>query len=216
MAMSRSRGAFQVTVSPPMRMSPAVTSSRPAIIRSVVVFPHPDGPTRMQNSRSRTVRSMPATTSVSPNRLTTLSRTTSAIGSDGPQLLLGVVHRGADRLPLRHFGEHRRDDELRVHGGRGLRHRARVADEDDVVLEVLQQLQLRLVAEHRHRLLGERLQERVVVPGALLHAAVAVRYHGVEELARQVLVLREVEDAIRHGPGAVLAALRPERSLRHL
>src|SRR5581483_5725756 len=62
-----------------MRMSPAVTSSRPAIILRVVVFPQPEGPTRMQSSRSRTVSSIPATTSVSPNRLTTLSRTTFAI-----------------------------------------------------------------------------------------------------------------------------------------
>src|SRR5689334_15421505 len=111
-----------------MRMSPAVTSSRPAIIRRVVVLPQPDGPTRMQNSRSRTVRSMPATTSVSPKRLTTRSRTTSAMvwvftpePSDCPQLLFRVVHCRADGLPLRDLGEHGRDDELRVHAGGGPR-----------------------------------------------------------------------------------------------
>src|SRR5438270_245829 len=106
--MSRSRGGFQVTVSPPMRMSPAVTSSSPAIIRRVVVFPQPDGPTRMQNSRSRMVSSIPATASTSPKRLTTRSRTTSAMvgvgrRSDGAKLLLGVVHGGADGFALRHF-----------------------------------------------------------------------------------------------------------------
>ena len=62
-----------------MRMSPAVTSSRPAIIRNVVVFPHPLGPTRMTNSWSRTVRSMPATARVSPNLFSTRSRRTSAM-----------------------------------------------------------------------------------------------------------------------------------------
>src|SRR3954467_8202836 len=125
-----------------MRMSPAVTSSRPAIIRQVVVFPQPDGPTRIQNSRSRTVRSMPATTSVSPKRLTTRSRTTSAMGvglfsreaSDRAQLLFGVVHRRADGLALRHFGEHGRDDEFRVHAGGGAGHRAWMPDEHQVVV----------------------------------------------------------------------------------
>ena len=35
-----------------MYNSPAVISSSPAIIRSVVDFPHPDGPTKMINSLS--------------------------------------------------------------------------------------------------------------------------------------------------------------------
>src|SRR5438552_11947196 len=186
MAMSRSRGGRCTTDLPPMRMSPAVTSSRPAIIRSVVVFPHPLGPTRMTNSWSRTVRSTPATARVSPNRFSTRSRRTSAIsrrriwrrcafrsadgaangrayGSHSPELLLGLFHRLARVLPFAHLGEHRRHDELRVHAGRRLRHRARIADEVDVLLEILEELQLGLVADDGHRLLQERTEERVVV-----------------------------------------------------
>ena len=53
--MSRSRGAFSLTRCPPMRNSPEVMSSSPAIMLSVVDFPHPDGPTRITNSPSAMV-----------------------------------------------------------------------------------------------------------------------------------------------------------------
>src|SRR5262245_29896409 len=39
-----------------MRISPEEISSRPAIMRSVVVLPQPEGPTRTTNSRSRMCR----------------------------------------------------------------------------------------------------------------------------------------------------------------
>ena len=42
--MSRSLGAFSLTTSPPIRSSPSVMSSSPAIIRSAVDLPQPDGP----------------------------------------------------------------------------------------------------------------------------------------------------------------------------
>jgi hypothetical protein len=44
MAMSRSFGGTSLTTSPPIRISPPVMSSRPAIMRSVVDLPQPDGP----------------------------------------------------------------------------------------------------------------------------------------------------------------------------
>ena len=44
MAMSRSRGGTSLTTSPPIQISPSVISSRPAIMRSVVDLPQPDGP----------------------------------------------------------------------------------------------------------------------------------------------------------------------------
>src|SRR5438067_2918708 len=61
-------------------MSPAVASSRPAIRRSAVLLPQPDGPTRTRNSLSWIwiVRSLTARTS--PNTLLTWSRVTPAIG----------------------------------------------------------------------------------------------------------------------------------------
>jgi hypothetical protein len=61
--MSRSFGALSLTTSPPMRSSPSVMSSSPAIIRSAVDFPQPDGPTRIMNSPSPIVRSMCLTAS---------------------------------------------------------------------------------------------------------------------------------------------------------
>src|SRR5215203_5969305 len=78
--MSRSRGGRSLTRSPPMTRSPSVTSSSPAIIRSAVDFPQPDGPTRIMNSPSLMSRFMPFTASKpSGYRLVTSFRTISAI-----------------------------------------------------------------------------------------------------------------------------------------
>src|SRR5207245_2894777 len=56
MAMSRSFGGKSLTIRSPIVISPAVISSSPATIRSVVDLPHPEGPTRTTNSLSRTWR----------------------------------------------------------------------------------------------------------------------------------------------------------------
>jgi hypothetical protein len=55
--MSRSLGGRSLTTFPSIRTSPEVIVSRPAIIRSAVVFPHPDGPTKTTNSPLATSRS---------------------------------------------------------------------------------------------------------------------------------------------------------------
>jgi hypothetical protein len=60
MAMPRSAGGTSLTSSPPMYSSPAVMSSRPAIVRSSVDLPQPEGPTKTMNSPSRISRSMPS------------------------------------------------------------------------------------------------------------------------------------------------------------
>src|SRR5919204_2546751 len=60
-------------------MSPSVTSSRPAIMRSAVLLPQPDGPTSTRNSRSRILRLMSLTAVTSPNFLVTWSSSTPAI-----------------------------------------------------------------------------------------------------------------------------------------
>ena len=54
--MSRSRGARFVTSRSPIQISPAVTSSSPAIIRSSVDLPQPEGPTSTMNSPLAIVR----------------------------------------------------------------------------------------------------------------------------------------------------------------
>ena len=50
--MSRSFGGTLLTTRSPMRISPEVMFSRPAIIRSRVDLPQPDGPTSTTNSPS--------------------------------------------------------------------------------------------------------------------------------------------------------------------
>src|SRR5271156_3909081 len=60
-------------------MSPEVTSSRPAIMRSVVDLPQPDGPTSTTNSLSGMSRLILRTTSTLSKRFTTLRNETSAI-----------------------------------------------------------------------------------------------------------------------------------------
>src|SRR5882672_1308287 len=54
--MSRSLGGRSLTTRSPMAISPAVISSSPATMRSVVDLPQPDGPTRTMNSLSRICR----------------------------------------------------------------------------------------------------------------------------------------------------------------
>ena len=52
MAMSRSLGGTLLTTRPPIAISPRLISSSPAIIRSRVDLPHPEGPTSTTNSPS--------------------------------------------------------------------------------------------------------------------------------------------------------------------
>src|SRR5262245_56110468 len=52
-----------------MNTEPESWVSSPAMIRSNVDFPHPDGPTSAKNSRSATVNEMSSRTAVRPKRL---------------------------------------------------------------------------------------------------------------------------------------------------
>src|SRR5271169_3832742 len=81
MAMSRSIGGRSFTIVSPIRISPEVMDSSPATIRSVVVLPQPEGPTRTTNSRSRISRFTPLTTWTSLNVLLRFRMTTRAIWS---------------------------------------------------------------------------------------------------------------------------------------
>jgi hypothetical protein len=73
-------GGSSVTTSSPIVIVPSVTASRPAIIRSAVVFPQPDGPTKTMNSPSSILRSNASTAFVpSPYTLVNLSRVIPAI-----------------------------------------------------------------------------------------------------------------------------------------
>ena len=74
-------GGSQVTSWPWSSIRPDVGSSKPPIIRSVVVLPQPDGPRRLKNSPSWTSRSMWSTATASPNFLTTSTSLTSTVGT---------------------------------------------------------------------------------------------------------------------------------------
>ena len=77
--MSRCEAGLRATSSPPIRISPEVGSSSPAIMRSVVVLPQPEGPSSMKNSPSSTLKEEDCTAVNSPNSLRTLRITISAI-----------------------------------------------------------------------------------------------------------------------------------------
>src|SRR4030066_2170557 len=66
MAIFLARGGRSFTTCPPMRTSPEVWVSSPAIIRSRGVFPQPAGPRKTRNSPSLTDRSTPSTAFTSP------------------------------------------------------------------------------------------------------------------------------------------------------
>ncbi|MHC2523904.1 hypothetical protein ACVIEM_000989 [Rhizobium leguminosarum] len=71
MARPRSDGAFSVASLPSMTILPPETSSSPAISRSSVDLPQPDGPTKTTNSPSLMSRSIEGMTLASPKTLET-------------------------------------------------------------------------------------------------------------------------------------------------
>src|SRR5579875_190071 len=68
MLTSRWLGGTPTTSLPYSRIWPAVGSSKPPIIRSVVVLPQPDGPSSEKNSPSPITRSTPSTAVTTPWR----------------------------------------------------------------------------------------------------------------------------------------------------
>src|SRR6266568_3982164 len=138
MAMPRSRGGRRVTSRPPMRTSPCVGSSSPAIILSSVVLPEPEGPRNTRNSPSRTSRSTSLTAPSSPwvKILVSLRVSTTAMPppllplvEDALQLLFGgpgpVLGRDVAAGHLREEGGDDEGVEDLVDGGGGV---PRVAD----------------------------------------------------------------------------------------
>src|SRR5512145_769212 len=79
MAMSRSFGCRSFTTRPPIEISPALIGSSPAIMRSKVDLPQPEGPSSTTKLPSSILRSMPWITSRSPKLFLTLRTVTAAI-----------------------------------------------------------------------------------------------------------------------------------------
>src|SRR5574337_1450290 len=69
--MSRSLGGTSFTRRSPMKMSPLLASSSPAINRRAVVFPQPEGPTSTVNCLSGISSVMSLTAVTAPNFLVT-------------------------------------------------------------------------------------------------------------------------------------------------
>ena len=66
MLTSRSEGGSSVTSSPPIRIVPPVGTSRPAIMRSVVVLPQPEGPSSVTRCPASIVKDTASTAATSP------------------------------------------------------------------------------------------------------------------------------------------------------
>ena len=66
-----------------MTMSPASGSMKPPIRLSVVVFPHPLGPSKEKNSPSWIVRLISRSATTSPYRFVTLRNSTAAFRDAG-------------------------------------------------------------------------------------------------------------------------------------
>src|SRR3954454_13599866 len=94
--------------SPPSVMRPRSGCSNPAIIRSVVVLPEPEGPSSVKNSPAPTFRSTSSTATTSPYSLRHPSTETSAanhaLQDVEPALELGVLdrerHEDADHVAV--------------------------------------------------------------------------------------------------------------------
>ncbi len=78
--MSRSFGGLWLTTAPSIKISPPEISSSPAIIRSAVDLPQPEGPTRTMNSWSAISRSRPSITETLPYDFCSLLSVTLAKG----------------------------------------------------------------------------------------------------------------------------------------
>src|SRR6266481_9798167 len=104
--MSRSLGVIWLTTLPPIRSSPEVMSSSPAIMLSVVDLPQPDGPTRITNSPSAMSRLTSSTASApSGKRFVTWSRTMSATVSPHVLALDGTGSQPSDDPALEEQNE---------------------------------------------------------------------------------------------------------------
>src|SRR5689334_1679210 len=109
MLTGRLSGGSWVMSRPRRRIRPAVGSSKPPIMRSVVVLPQPEGPSSEKNSPGRISSETPSTARTAPNRFSRSMRLISAEPS------LGSVIEG--RAYVRH--PRRCADRLVIRNGRG-------------------------------------------------------------------------------------------------
>src|SRR5450432_938624 len=122
--MSRCAARRNETSSPSSNILPEVGSSRPAIIRSVVVLPQPDGPRRQKNSPSLTVNDEFFTATNSLKALCRLSTLISAMallrkfGDDHEHHGPRQYRQERIRIEVEHEGLAQHDDAERDEAGR--------------------------------------------------------------------------------------------------
>src|ERR1700676_3729441 len=103
----RLAGGTSTTFFPSIRILPPVTSSSPAIKRSNVVLPQPEGPTKTTKEPSSMSRSAPLMIFTGPNDLRTpCSEIWPIIFRLCVALLDGAEGQAADELPLTEPSEH--------------------------------------------------------------------------------------------------------------
>src|SRR5690242_9505511 len=116
MERPRLAGGTLVTSRPSIRMRPPVTSSRPAIRRSKVVLPQPEGPTKTTNEPSWISSEAPWMILVAPNAFSTFSRVMLPICRSPAFLFHGAEGETAHQLLLT---EPAKDQDWRDRQGRG-------------------------------------------------------------------------------------------------
>src|SRR4051794_5476872 len=109
MPKSRAAGGRFDTSRPPISIMPELCGSRPAIARSSVVFPQPEGPRKHTNSLFATSRSISLSAVNAPNRFSRLRmrRKDAALLIDPCPILAcapGAMHHPRDALPTRDPG----------------------------------------------------------------------------------------------------------------
>src|SRR4030095_16047409 len=142
MAMPRLAGGTTSTVRSSISTCPAVCSSSPAMTRSNVDLPQPEGPTNTTNSPSEMSRSTPLMASKSPNDLRTLCSFNDPTSGSSLQI---------DCPAFAHAAIGRQHDLERIHA---IRH---VLRQIDVLADGLQHIGLLAVAQRLvARLVGHR------------------------------------------------------------
>src|SRR5919204_591664 len=193
--MSRSIGGTSLTTLPPISTSPSVASSSPAVIRSTVVLPDPDGPTRTRNSPSSISRSRSSTATVPPSN--TLRKPTNRMSA----IDVSVRARG-DQVPVPERAS-LRDPPLR-----------REVDEDDSKALVVAVLPFEVVEERPDVVathvdpFGARSLDRVDVPVQVRDAPLVVDAPVVEPVVERRAVLRDQQGDLS------VVALQPQEELR--
>src|SRR5580700_6995047 len=211
--MSRFDGCKSLTTWPPIRISPELIDSRPAIVLSRVDLPQPDGPTSTRKPPCSSEMSMPLRISRLPNRLRSARISRVAIGLSFHCAGHQAAHEIASGEDVNDESRRRGDDRGRHvdvvfnNTGRGVddvverdRHRTRVASgegraEQKVVPNVGE------LIDDRYDEDGRRVRQQNAAKN--LEEACSVNLRRLDELGRKRLVVvaekeRREAEAVDH------------------